>query len=278
MGCTKLIIQVEKTMQLLIKETLKKKRSSNSMRSSARSFQELLDLSGHICIFTKAVGCLPWTHECFPVVDLFQSTYYPISDTEDHLFPRLFASHFAHNVLPASITDPSSGCKFVYVCRDPKDVLIATWHFILKMTPKELPKISLDQVFQMFCGGVMEYGPYWDHVLGFWKAALESPDNILFFKYEEIKRDPEAHVKKLAEFMGVPILVQEEDNGMVKKVLKKQLMHNVQVLRHKKTQTIYPLHGSSSTLHFFNFFTRIYIWTIFSLSSLSLLSLSLSAI
>ncbi|KAJ0674579.1 putative aromatic desulfoglucosinolate sulfotransferase [Helianthus annuus] len=158
-------------------------------------------------------------HECFPVVDLFQSTDYPISYTEDLSFPRLFASHFAHNVLPASITDPSSGCKFVYVCRDPKDVLISTWKFIHKMTPKELPQISLDQVFQMFHGGVIEYGPYWDHVLGFWKAALESPDKILFFKYEEIKRDPEAHVKKLAEFMGVPISVQEEDNGMVKKIV-----------------------------------------------------------
>ncbi|KAF5785656.1 hypothetical protein HanXRQr2_Chr10g0431111 [Helianthus annuus] len=72
-------------------------------------------------------------------------------------------------------------------------------------------------------------------------------------------------------------------------------MHNVQVLRHKKTQTIYPLHGSSSTLHFFNFFTRIYIWTVhltshgspiaFSLiphtshkTTSDLLSLSLSAI
>ncbi|XP_021995505.1 flavonol 3-sulfotransferase-like [Helianthus annuus] len=62
------------------------------------------------------------------------------------------------------------------------------------------------------------YGAYWDHVLGFWKAALKSPDEVLFFKYEEIKRDPEAHVKKLAEFMGVPISVPEEDNGMVKKI------------------------------------------------------------
>ncbi|MFS7993544.1 putative aromatic desulfoglucosinolate sulfotransferase [Helianthus anomalus] len=157
-------------------------------------------------------------HGCFPVVDVYQSTGYPIGDSEDLSFPRLFASHFAHNVLPASITDPSSGCKFVYVCRDPKDVVVSLWHFILKLRPKELPPVSFDQVFKAFCEGVTEYGPYWDHVLGFWKVAHESPDKILFFKYEDIKSDPEAHVKKLAEFMGVPISVQEEDNGMVKKI------------------------------------------------------------
>ncbi|MFS7964809.1 hypothetical protein Hanom_Chr08g00754721 [Helianthus anomalus] len=38
-------------------------------------------------------------------------------------------------------------------------------------------------------------------------------------------------------------------------------MHNVQDLKHKKTQTIYPLHESSSTVHFFHLFTRIMIWT-----------------
>ncbi|KAM0007459.1 putative aromatic desulfoglucosinolate sulfotransferase [Helianthus debilis subsp. tardiflorus] len=157
-------------------------------------------------------------HECIPTLDLHRFEDYPITDTEVHPFPRLFASHFAHNLLPSSITDTSSECKFVYVCRDPKDVLVSTWHFILKLRPKELPPVSFDQVFKAFCEGVTAYGAYWDHVLGFWKAALKSPDKVLFFKYEEIKRDPEAHVKKLAEFMGVPISVPEEDNGMVKKI------------------------------------------------------------
>ncbi|MFS7950829.1 hypothetical protein Hanom_Chr07g00587801 [Helianthus anomalus] len=38
-------------------------------------------------------------------------------------------------------------------------------------------------------------------------------------------------------------------------------MHNVQDLKHKKTQTFYPSTDSSSTVHFFQFFTRITIWT-----------------
>ncbi|KAK9057434.1 hypothetical protein SSX86_022269 [Deinandra increscens subsp. villosa] len=157
-------------------------------------------------------------HESFPILDLYQPKDYATNDTEVVPSTSLFASHFPYKLFPSSVTDPSSTCKFVYVCRDPKDVLVSMWHFILKLRPKEMGPVSLDQMFQMFCEGVVEYGPYWDHVLGFWEACLKSPDKILFFKYEEIKRDPEAHVKKLAEFMGVPISAQEEENGMAKKI------------------------------------------------------------
>ncbi|KAI3682604.1 hypothetical protein L1987_82688 [Smallanthus sonchifolius] len=176
-------------------------------------------------------------HDCFPVLDLYKSKDYNITNTKPlpSNSPLLFATHFAHKMLPSSITDPSSGCKFVYVCRDPKDVLVSVWHFNISLRPKELPPLSFDQVFNMFCEGVMEYGPYWDHVLGYWNAALESPDKILFFKYEEMKRDPEVHVKKLAEFMGVPISVQEEEDGMVKKIVEFCSLEHLKSLEINKT-------------------------------------------
>ncbi|KAI3682603.1 hypothetical protein L1987_82687 [Smallanthus sonchifolius] len=87
----------------------------------------------------------------------------------------------------------------------------------------------------MLCEGVIEFGPYWDHVLGVLNAALESPDKILFFKYEEIKRDLEGHMKKLAEFMGVSISVQEEESGMVKKIAEFCSFENLKSLEINKT-------------------------------------------
>nr|GEW18738.1 sulfotransferase 16 [Tanacetum cinerariifolium] len=89
-----------------------------------------------------------------------------------------------------------------------------------KLRPKTLPLISFDQAFELFCEGVSEFGPYWDHVLGFWRASLESPNKILFLKYEEIKKEPEVHVKRLADFLGVPISAEEEENGVVEKIAK----------------------------------------------------------
>uniref|UniRef100_A0A0D9WV87 Sulfotransferase n=1 Tax=Leersia perrieri TaxID=77586 RepID=A0A0D9WV87_9ORYZ len=73
----------------------------------------------------------------------------------------------------------------VYMCRDPKDNLISLLHF-----------------------------------LDYWHAHLAWPDRVLFFKYEEMKRDPENHLRRLAEFVGVPFTSQEEDDGVVDAIIR----------------------------------------------------------
>ncbi|MBA0857379.1 hypothetical protein Goshw_011626, partial [Gossypium schwendimanii] len=73
--------------------------------------------------------------------------------------------------------------------------------------PSEIPTknhLSLEKAFNLFCEGKSFYGPYLDHVLGFWKASQEKPHKVLFLKYEEMMKDTEPYVKKLAEFMGYP--------------------------------------------------------------------------
>ena len=57
---------------------------------------------------------------------------------------------------------------------------------------------------ESFCKGESEFGPYWDHVLGFWKASLEKPEKVLFLKYEDMVEDTASHVKRLADFVGFP--------------------------------------------------------------------------
>ena len=98
-------------------------------------------------------------------------------------------------------------------------MLVSPYHFLKKLRSKELHSLSFNEAFELFCEGVSEYGPYWDHVLGFWKASLESPDKILFLKYKEIKKEPHVHAKKLAVFMGVPISAKEEETGVVEKIV-----------------------------------------------------------
>ncbi|KAL0330197.1 UNVERIFIED_CONTAM: Cytosolic sulfotransferase 15 [Sesamum radiatum] len=75
--------------------------------------------------------------------------------------------------------------------------------------------LSLDEAFDMFCDGVQAFGPFWDHLLGYWNASLENPDRVLFLKYEDIKRDPLLKVKKIAEFVGLPFSEEEEKEGLV---------------------------------------------------------------
>ncbi|CAH1420171.1 unnamed protein product [Lactuca virosa] len=156
----------------------------------------------------------------FPFLDSHIFLDYPVTKFDHLPSPRLFATHFAHSLLPISLSSPSSTCKFVYVCRDPKDVLISKWHFMSKLRSKELTPISFNETYELFCNGISEYGPFWDHVLGYWKASQESPEKILFLKYEDMKREPSVELKKLAAFMGIPFTVEEEKGGVVGEIEK----------------------------------------------------------
>jgi hypothetical protein len=63
------------------------------------------------------------------------------------------------------------------------------------MVVASIATYSLEYAFDMFCRGVNPYGPYWDHVLGYWKESLENPQNVLFLKYEEMKEQPIANLR-----------------------------------------------------------------------------------
>nr|KJB36219.1 hypothetical protein B456_006G146600 [Gossypium raimondii] len=111
----------------------------------------------------------------------------------------LISTHTPYHALPKSVLN--SDCK-----------------------PSELPTknhLSLEKAFDLFCEGKSFYGPYLDHVLGFWKASQEKPHKVLFLKYEEMMKDTEPYVKKLAEFMGYrPISREEGEAGAVQEIVR----------------------------------------------------------
>ncbi|KAG8497326.1 hypothetical protein CXB51_008516 [Gossypium anomalum] len=134
--------------------------------------------------------------------------------------PRLLSTHLPYSLFPTRMTDDTSACRFVYICRDPKDVLVSKWHFANKLRPKGVPPLSLEEVFDLFCKGVSHYGSFWDHVLGYWKASLESPKKVLCLKYEDVKKEPLGCVRKVANFLGVPFTPEEENKEIVEEIVK----------------------------------------------------------
>ncbi|KAL8237162.1 hypothetical protein R6Q59_018243 [Mikania micrantha] len=124
-----------------------------------------------------------------------------------------FSNHHLHNNIPQS--------TFPYLdAEDPKDVLVSKWHFMSKLRSKDLPPLSFDEAFELFCLGVSEFGAFWEHVQSYWRASLESPGKILFLRYEELKKQLEVVVRKLADFMGKPVTMEEEKNGVVGEIIK----------------------------------------------------------
>ncbi|OMO72992.1 hypothetical protein COLO4_27333 [Corchorus olitorius] len=162
--------------------------------------------------------------------------------------PWFLSSHLPHSLLPKSLT---STCRFVYICRDPKDVFVSKWHFMNNVRPKELPPISFEEAFDLFSRGVSHYGPIWDHALGYWKASRESPETVMFVKYEDVKKETSVYVRKLADFLGVPFSANEEEEGIVEKIVRLCSFENLSNLEVNKTVKTTKVRPSVSNSDFF---------------------------
>ncbi|XVF56803.1 hypothetical protein PTKIN_Ptkin06aG0149800 [Pterospermum kingtungense] len=153
-------------------------------------------------------------------------------ENKSNSHPRIFATHTSYASLPPSIK--TSNAKIVYVCRNPMDVFISNWHFTDKVRRENVEPLPLDEAFDMFCQGKHSFGPFCDHVSGYWKASEENPNKILFLKYEDLKENINFYVKKLAEFLGFPLSREEEKQGVAEEIAKLCGFENLKELQANK--------------------------------------------
>ncbi|XP_021742748.1 flavonol sulfotransferase-like [Chenopodium quinoa] len=152
--------------------------------------------------------------------------------------PRLLSTHVPYTSLPESIRN--SGCRILYICRNPLDTIVSKYHFVVDGMKhvENFVKPSLEDFFEDFCDGKVAYGPFFDHVLGFWKMSLEHPDKVLFLKYEDLKDNPVNHLKRLAEFIGMPFSTREENEGVIQQVIEFCSIKNMKELDVNKSGVI----------------------------------------
>lgn len=164
-------------------------------------------------------------------MDLYSKNQLP--DLKQLPSPRIFSSHSHYGSLPQSIRD--SGCKIVYICRNPLDQVVSYFHFARKFKRGNFkPLSSIDEGFDNVCLGILSHGPFWDNVLGYWKASLERPDKVLFLKYEDLKEDIISNLKKIAEFLGIPFTDKEEKEGVIEEISRLCSLDNLRNLEVNK--------------------------------------------
>ncbi|KAM5567486.1 cytosolic sulfotransferase 12 [Rosa sericea] len=158
-------------------------------------------------------------HVLVPFLELNLYLEKPVPDLmTSYAPPRLFSTHLPLVSLPESVKD--SACKVVYLCRNPKDTFLSLWHFTNRLRPEGRGTNPLEEALEKFCRGVSLYGPFWDHVLGYWNESLKRPERVFFIKYEEMKEQPGFHLRRLAEFLGCPFYPEEEAQGVVDNILR----------------------------------------------------------
>ncbi|KAM3205982.1 hypothetical protein ACQJBY_061584 [Aegilops geniculata] len=144
-------------------------------------------------------------HDCVPHLEALFSAGQE-AKLEAQPSRRLMHTHMHHSLLPPSLTH----CKIIYICREPKDMLVSMWHFIMAAGGAAFP---FSDLFEFACEGKNPHGPIWDHILGYSRASKASPERVLFLRYEEMLLDPVSSVRELALFLGVPFTAAEEAAG-----------------------------------------------------------------
>jgi hypothetical protein len=91
--------------------------------------------------------------------------------------------------------------KAIYLVRDPRDIILSEYAFY-----KQSRRINSDeQVFlrQFLQGKSNGYGPWSEHVRSWLQSPIAANGNLLVVKFEDLKQQPEAGLRRILEFLGI---------------------------------------------------------------------------
>ena len=115
---------------------------------------------------------------------------------------RIFKTHAPYQLMPCKEW-LGSGAKCIYVARNPKDAAVSAFYH-----NRGLPKHEYDGPWEHFVSdiylqGKLEHGCWWEHMREWWLAYERHPAQILWVTYEELKQDPTAQIKRIAQFLPI---------------------------------------------------------------------------
>ncbi|XP_075937533.1 sulfotransferase family 2, cytosolic sulfotransferase 3 [Anarhichas minor] len=111
--------------------------------------------------------------------------------------PRGLVTHFPYHLMPPSFH--SSKAKAIYVMRNPKDIMVSSYHFHKMAEFLESPG-TFDEFMEKFLKGKVLFGKWTDHVKS-WRGA-DLGDRIMYITYEEMVQDLPAALRRISDFLG----------------------------------------------------------------------------
>ncbi|KAK4031691.1 P-loop containing nucleoside triphosphate hydrolase protein [Parachaetomium inaequale] len=129
---------------------------------------------------------------------------YPRSaeDLERAAAPRIFKSHMPYPMALGG--EPAQNpCRYIYIARNPKDVCASYYYFESGKSWSGYYDGGWDHWLDMFLGGRVQRGDWFDHTLSWWEHR--DAENVLFLRFEDLKLDTRGQLERIARFLGVRV-------------------------------------------------------------------------
>ncbi|XP_059510282.1 amine sulfotransferase-like isoform X1 [Stegostoma tigrinum] len=110
---------------------------------------------------------------------------------------QLLSTHLNYQMVPNSVKNKMH--KIIYVARNPKDVIVSSYHFHKYSRFLEAPK-DFQEFLEQFVEGNVFFGSWFEHIKGWYGHKDEL--NILFVAYEDMIKDLRNVVQKVASFLN----------------------------------------------------------------------------
>ncbi|KAG2463886.1 ST2S2 sulfotransferase, partial [Polypterus senegalus] len=101
---------------------------------------------------------------------------------------------------------PASG-QIIYTARNAKDTAVSYFHFC-RMNKIQSRAGTWPNFLEEFINGEMVFGPWYDHVRGWWDKKESHP--ILYLLYEDLKENLSREVDKICRFLGRELSVADK--------------------------------------------------------------------
>ncbi|XP_075542678.1 sulfotransferase 1B1-like [Dermacentor variabilis] len=121
--------------------------------------------------------------------------YMDIKDWKSSLPLRTFSTHLALDEI--AITEEG---KYMYIARNPWDVCVSFYHMASNLSVFDFQDGTFEEFVDSFLNGNFGYGDYFKHVASGY--ALREHPNVFFVTYEELKKNTQEVVLRLAYFLG----------------------------------------------------------------------------
>jgi hypothetical protein len=107
--------------------------------------------------------------------------------------PRVIKSHFPF--------DPTYK-RVIYIVRDPKDVAVSQYHYQIKRKVLQDGHPIDEWIERYVAGETCPYGS-WGENVGSWMAARQHDPGFLLLRYEDMIRQTDVELIKIARFLGI---------------------------------------------------------------------------